>query len=527
MLAEDVRTPIASPKKRTRGERMIAFIEKYCRVPEGNLVGKPIKLLQFQRKFILDVYDNPAGTARGYLSIGRKNGKSALIAALLLGHLVGPEAKQNSQIISGARSRRQAAIIFKLAYKMVIQNEDLKRLVRPVPSDKTLIGLPMNVEYVAVSAEAGTAHGLSPILAILDEVGQVKGPYDAFVEAIETAQGAYEDSALLLAISTQAATDGDMFSIWIDDAETSQDPKIVSHVYTAPANCELDDPKAWLAANPAMGEFRSTTELAEFAQRAIRMPSSENSFRWLFLNQRVEAKSPFISKSIWKACTGKLLPFHKDTEIYMGLDLSEVNDLTCEVSIGKVEKDSDIWNVVPTFWLPEYGIGERSKADRVPWDLWHNDGYLELTPGKSIDYEFVAYHLFQRFTDYPNLKKVAFDRWNFKHLRPYLIAAGFTEKQVDETLFLQFGQGFASMSPALRALEADILNERLAHGGHPVLTLCANNAVVVRDPAGNRKLVKGKSSGRIDGMIALTMARGAVPEEETAEREPTYQMIVV
>ena len=96
----------------TRGKKVCAFIEAYCKIPEGGQVGQPMKLMAFQKKFILDVYDNPNGTSRAYLSVARKNGKSALIAAILLAHLVGPEAKQNSQIISGAWSRDQASLVF-------------------------------------------------------------------------------------------------------------------------------------------------------------------------------------------------------------------------------------------------------------------------------------------------------------------------------------------------------------------------------------------------------------------------------
>ena len=171
----------------TRGQKICAFIEAYCLIPEGAQVGQPIKLMKFQRKFILDVFDNPHGTSRAYLSVARKNGKSALIAAILLAHLVGPEARQNSQIISGARSRDQASLVFKLAEKMVRLSPDLSKIVRIVPSQKMLVGLICNVEFKAISAESGTAHGLSPVLAILDEVGQVRGPHDAFIEAIETA----------------------------------------------------------------------------------------------------------------------------------------------------------------------------------------------------------------------------------------------------------------------------------------------------------------------------------------------------
>jgi phage terminase large subunit-like protein len=122
-----------------------------------------------------------------------------------------------------------------------------------------------------------------------------------------------------------------------------------------------------------------------------------------------------------------------------------------------------------------------------------------------------------------DVKKIAFDRWNFKHLRPWLIKAGLDDKTVDEK-FAEFGQGFQSMSPALRDLESAVLNQKIAHGNHPVLTMCALNAVVHRDPANNRKLVKHKSPGRIDGMIALAMAIGVVPME-MPPKSREYQMM--
>ena len=284
----------------TRGEKIVAFIEAYCKIPEGGHVGQPIKLMKFQKQFILGVYDNPHGTSRAYLSVARKNGKSALIAAVLLAHLVGPEAKQNSQIISGARSRDQAILVFKLAEKMIKLSPELSKIVRIVPSQNMLIGLICNVEYRAISAEGGTAHGYSPTLAILDEVGQVRGPHDAFIEAIETAQGAHLDP-LLIAISTQAATDGDLFSIWLDDAAHAKDKRIISHLYTAPKDCQILDQEAWKIANPALGKFRSLKDIEDFAEQADRLPAKANSFHWLYLNQRIESQSPFLSRAEWEA----------------------------------------------------------------------------------------------------------------------------------------------------------------------------------------------------------------------------------
>ncbi|MEB2845917.1 terminase large subunit [Endobacterium cereale] len=504
--------------KLSRGERVCRFIEDYLVVPEGGLVGQPIKLLAFQEAFILSTYDNPAGTARAYLSIARKNSKTATIACLLLAHIVGPEAYQNSRIMSGARSRKQAAEVYNYASKMCMMSPKLSKLVRIVPSGKMIIGLAMNVEYQASSAEAKSAHGGSPIVAILDEVGQIKGPTDDFVEAIVTSQGAYGDKAMVFAISTQAATDGDLFSRWLDDAETSKAPRIVSHLYSAPADCDVLDEDAWKAANPALGFFKSVTAVRDDAERASRQPTEEASFRWLHLNQRIDASAPFVAPAVWRACDGPVDEF-KGLPVFGGLDLSEVSDLTALVLMAPKETEAGtVWQVKPTFWLPGDALRDKAKADRVPYDVWNKQGFLEAPPGPTVDYEFVAYHLYD-LAQTLDIRKIAFDRYNWRFLKPWLLKVGFSEEQLegDNAIFSQFGQGFASMSPALRELESILLNKKLAHGGHPVLTMCMMNATVRQDPAGNRKLDKQKSRGRIDGAVSLTMATAMAGTYEGAE----------
>lgn len=493
-----------APKPQTRGERVIAFIERFCRTPEGAGVGKPIVLEPFQRRFILAVYDNPAGTSRAYLSIARKNGKTALIASICLAHIAGPEAVTNSQIISGARSRDQAALVYKLMEKMIGLSPDLQKVTRTVASTKTIKGIARNVEFKSISAEGRTAHGLSPIVAILDEVGQVVGPQDAFVDAIETAQGAHE-SPILFAISTQAPSDSDLFSIWLDDAEKSGDPRIVSHLYAAPADCKLDSKRAWKAANPALGKFRSLSDMQGLADRAMRMPSSEPTFRNLNLNQRVVTVSPFVSKSVWQSTGGAVDPdvFHA-FPVYAGLDLSARTDLT---ALALLAFDGTAWHCSAHFWTPRLGLRERSSRDRAPYDVWVDQGYINATPGASIDYEFVVADML-RITEGMNIAAVGFDRWRIDILQKELTRAGV------ELPLVECGQGFKDMSPALDALEGALLNGTIRHGLHPVLTMCAANAAVDSDPAGNRKLTKQKSTGRIDGMVALAMAFAVTAKEE-------------
>ena len=499
-------------KAMTRGERVVAFIEKYCQAPEGDHIGKLIRLDPFQIKFIIEVYDNPFVTHSAYLSIARKNGKTALIACLLLAHICGPEAVQNSQIVSGAQSKDQAAVVFELARKMVDMSPKLSAVVRVQPSGKRLIGIRKNVLYRALAAEGKTAHGLSPILALLDEVGQIKGPTDKFVSAITTAQGAYSNP-LLIAISTQAPTDADLFSIWIDAQTSSADPRVVCHVYTAPADCELEDRKAWAAANPALGKFRSMQDVEKQAKAAVLMPANEPEFRNLILNQRVESAAPFVSKSVWQANGGE--PGSIDgRKVWAGLDLSAVNDLTALVGVD------DTGGVHSTFWLPHKGLAEKSRKDRVPYDLWERQGVLCTTPGKAIEYEFIAEFL-RGFFDRCDVQALGFDRALMKFLRPWLVKAGFADAELEK--FIDFGQGTLSMTPALRDLEVKLLNSQLRHGNHPVLTMCAANAVVVGE-SGARKFDKAKARGRIDGMVSLAMAVGVMPQEK-APPPPEYQML--
>src|SRR5262245_23085920 len=485
---------------------IIAFIEQVCFVPEGRFVGKKLELFEWQKAEICRIYDNPHGTRRAILSMGRKNAKTTLAACLLLAHLCGPSArnKPNSQLYSAAQSRDQAAIIFSLAAKMVRMNPELLQAVTIQETAKSLICPELGTRYRALSADATTAYGLSPTLIIHDELGQVRGPRSPLYEALETATGAQE-SPLSIIISTQAPSDVDLLSVLIDDAQAGHDPHTVVKLYTAPTELDPFDEETIRLANPAFGTFLNAREVLAMAQDAKRMPAREAEYRNLILNQRVEVSSPFISPAVWTACSGPVGPLD-DVPVYGGLDLSAVSDLTALVLIGW---RGGKWHVQPTFWLPSEGLAEKAVAERVPYDLWHAQGHLQLTPGKTVSYEFVAHYLRQMFQRY-NVQKLAFDRWNFRHLLPWLLRAGFSEQLVQER-FVEFGQGVASMSPALRDLEQVLLEGNLAHGGHPVLSMCVSHTVIALDDAGSRKPSKRKSTAKIDGLVALTMAIGVAP----------------
>lgn len=498
-----------------RSKRNIAWIEEYCRIPEGRDVGKPVKLRPWQKREIEKIYGSP--TRRAIISFGRKNGKSALASFLLLLHLCGPEAKPNSQLYSAAQSREQASILFNLAAKCVRMSPDLHSVIIIRDTAKELVCAEIGTKYRALSADASTAYGLSPVFTVHDELGQVKGPRSELYEALETASGAHEEP-LSVVISTQAPTDGDLLSILIDDARNGEDKRVKLSIYAADPDLDPFTEKAIRQANPAFGDFQNAKETLAMAEDARRMPSREPEFRNLILNQRVEMNSPFISKSVWQDNGGEVSDWGREP-VWSGLDLSATSDLTAHVPICPID---GVWEAKPTFWLPGEGLREKSRTDRVPYDIWAADGNLKTTPGRSVEYEYVARELYE-FDKTHNWQKCAFDRWAFKHLKPWLLKAGFTEDRLEE-LFVEFGQGFQSMSPALRDTEAALLEKKVRHGNHPVLTMCAANAVVTTDPAGGRKLNKAKAAGRIDGMVALCMAFGVAPNAVDA---PVYELLVI
>jgi phage terminase large subunit-like protein len=473
-----------------------------------------VVLRPFQRRWICRIYDNPAGTRRGIISVGRKNTKTATAAFLLLLHTVGPEARPNSQLFSAAQSRDQASLLFSLAAKTVRLSPSLRQYVVVRDTAKQLACPELGTLYRALSAEAATAYGLSPVFTVHDELGQVKGPRSELYEALETAAGAQEEP-LSIIISTQAPTAADLLSILIDDALTGADPKVVLVLHTAPEDLDPFSDEAIKAANPAYGDILNAQEVRDQAESARRMPAREAAYRNLVLNQRINMHSPFIARAVWESC-GKAIDedVFRGRPVYAGLDLSARNDLTAFVMVA--QDDEGKWHVRPEFWCPEVGLEERARRDRAPYDVWHKQGFLHATPGASVDFSFVAQRLAELGSEM-DLRCIAFDRWRMDYLTAELnrIGVPFTTLQKieipegglpDGLVLVKHGQGYGDMPPALDSLEAELLNGRLLHGGHPVLTSCAANAVAERNAAGERKLEKAKSTGRIDGIVALAMA---------------------
>jgi phage terminase large subunit-like protein len=498
----------------SRLERVVAFLEDLP-ITQGSLAGTTLVVRAWQRDFLAALYaEDPEGrrpVRTAVLSMARKNGKTQLVAGLALCHLMVPEAEGRGEVYAAANDREQAGKCFAEMVAILDAHPELRARVNVIKFSKrieVLDGRGRGSIFAALSADASTKQGLSPSFIVYDELGTA--PKRDLYDALDTAMGA-RDNPLMAVISTQAASDHAVMSELVDygrkvNAGEVIDPSFHLTLYdTDPA----DDPWSevtWRKANPALGDFRSLEDVRRQAAQAERMPAREQSFRNLILNQRVDAHVRFLAKAEWDR-NGEPVPFAElaGRECYGGLDLSASRDLTAFVLVfpgpaGRVD-------VLAQFFLPEDGIEAKADADRVPYPLWARQGFLTLIPGPVIDPSVVAQAIADAAVAY-DLRRLSYDRWRIEDLRRELRAIA------AEVPLAEHGQGFRDMAPAVDKLERLVAEGRLRHAANPVLTFCASNAVIERDAAGNRKLAKNKSSGRIDGLVALAMALAAEDREE-------------
>ena len=436
----------------------------------------------------------------------------------MLVHLVGPEAIPNGEIYSAANDREQAAQVFKVAKQIVEADPELADIVKPTASTKTLACYGNGSVYRAISAEAGTKHGLNPSLVIFDELAQAKNR--ELYDVLDTSMGAREEP-LFITISTQSNDPEHILSKLIDDGLSDADDTTVCHLYAADEDCDLLDESGWKAANPALGVFRSYDELAVLAHKAKRMPAEEPKFRNLYLNQRVAPHSTLIARADWKARQGAAALVDGEA-VYLALDLSAKTDLTALAAVS-VEDGS---RVAAWFWKPADLIEDHERRDRVPYAQWAKAGWIEAIPGRAIHPRAVANKIAELTQQY-DVRGLAYDRWQIDHLLREFDGVGLAAHKDgdkgDGLRLVPWGQGFKDMSPAIDALETAVMHDELTHPGNPVLTWNVANAVATMDPAGGRKLDKQKARFRIDGAVALAMAMGLKARERTGDEEAGWK----
>lgn len=292
------------------------------------------------------------------------------------------------------------------------------------------------------------------------------------------------------------------------------DPTFYSVIYGADESEDWTDPKVWQKANPSLGITVAMEKVKAACDSAKQNPGEENSFRQLRLNQWVKQSIRWMPMEKWDACNFNVDEDELEGRVcYGGLDLSSTTDITAFVLVFPPRDEEDKYIVLPYFWVPEDTLDLRVRRDHVPYDVWERQGYLQTTEGNVVHYGYIEQFiesLGERF----NIREIAFDRWGAVQMVQNLEGMGFT--------VVPFGQGFKDMSPPTKELMKLVLEERIAHSGHPVLRWNMDNIFIRTDPAGNIKADKEKSTEKIDGAIAAIMALDRAIRNGNANTESVY-----
>jgi phage terminase large subunit-like protein len=482
----------------------VAFIEALCHT-KGSWAGKPFELIDWQEQIVRDIFGVLKSNGyrqfnTAYVEIPKKMGKSELAAAIALLLTCG-DNEERAEVYGCAADRQQASIVFEVAADMVRMCPALNRRVKILASTKRLIYLPTNSFYQVLSAEAYSKHGFNIHGVVFDELHTQ--PNRKLYDVMTKGSGDARMQPLYFLITTAG---DNVNSICYEVHQKAKDllegrkhdATFYPVIYGAEEDDDWTDPKVWKKVNPSLGITVSLDKVKAACESARQNPAEENSFRQLRLNQWVKQAVRWMPMEKWDKCAFKVDPEKlKGRVCYGGLDLSSTTDITAFVLVFPPVDEDDKFHILPHFWIPEENLDLRVRRDHVNYDLWQKQGFLKTTEGNVVHYGFIEAFIEELGTQY-NIKEIAFDRWGAVQMTQNLEGLGFT--------VVPFGQGFKDMSPPTKELMKLTLEEKIAHGGQPVLRWMMDNIFIRTDPAGNIKPDKEKSTERIDGAVALIMA---------------------
>ncbi|MEA4900586.1 terminase large subunit [Desulfitobacterium sp.] len=482
----------------------VSFIQA-LKHTKGTWAGQPFDLIDWQERIIRDVFGilKPNGYRQfntAYIEIPKKNGKSELAAAIALLLTCG-DGEERAEVYGCAADRQQASIVFEVAKDMVTMCPALAKRVKIMATQKRLIYIPTGSYYQVLSADVANKHGFNTHGVIFDELHTQ--PNRKLFDVMTKGSGDARMQPLYFLITT--AGDNQNSICWEVHQKAKdiiegrkKDATFYPVIYGATQEDDWTDPKVWKRVNPSLGITVGIDKVKAACESAKQNPSEENSFRQLRLNQWVKQAVRWMPMDKWDKCAFPVDEKALEGRVcYGGLDLSSSTDITAFVLVFPPEDEDDKYAILPFFWIPEDNIELRVKRDHVYYDLWERQRFLQTTEGNVVHYGFIEAFIKQLGTKY-NIREIAFDRWGAVQMVQNLEGMGFT--------VVPFGQGFKDMSPPTKELMKLTLEEKLTHGGHPVLRWMMDNIYIRTDPAGNIKPDKEKSTEKIDGAVATIMA---------------------
>ena len=482
----------------------VAFIQSLCHT-KGTWAGKRFELIDWQEQIVRDLFGiiKPNGYRQfntAYVEIPKKMGKSELAAAIALLLTCG-DGEERAEVYGCAADRQQASIVFEVAKDMVTLCPALRKRVKILASQKRLIYEPTGSIYQVLSADVANKHGFNVHGVIFDELHTQ--PNRRLFDVMTKGSGDARMQPLYFLITTAG---DNVNSICYEIHQKAKDlldgrkhdATFYPVIFGADEADDWTSPKVWRKANPSLGITVGIDKVKAACESARQNPAEENSFRQLRLNQWVKQAVRWMPMEIWDACAFPIDPSVLEGRVcYGGLDLSSSTDITAFVLVFPPLDDADKYSVMPFFWLPGDNLDLRVRRDHVNYDLWERQGFLQTTEGNVVHYGFIEAFIEELGTRY-NIREIAFDRWGAVQMTQNLDGLGFT--------VIPFGQGFKDMSPPTKELMKLVLEQRIAHGGQPVLRWMMDNIYIRTDPAGNIKPDKEKSTEKIDGAVATIMA---------------------
>lgn len=494
--------------------RAIGFIER-LKHTKGEWAGSRFRLEPWQHFVLWNIFGwkNADGTRRfryAYIEIARKNGKTALSAGVGL-YMLFADGESRPEVYSAATVKDQAKICFADAVE-IVRATDLKHYLTPFRN--SIVYEARGGMMKPLSSDYGTHDGLNPSCGIIDEFHAHRD--SGMFDVIKSAFGARRQP-LMFIITTAGFNKSGACYAYRENVikvlrEVNEDDTLFGIIYTLDSNEEWDDPRMWIKSNPNLGVSLSADYLADQVRDARNRPEAVRNVMTKNLNLWVDAERTWILDDAWQKCVGTISPDElRGCACWGGLDLSNVSDITAYVLLFH---EKDHFQLLPYFWIPEEKMLEKIRRENINYDRWVADGYVTVTPGNVIDYDFVKADILRRTAEY-DLRSSAYDRWNASQTIIDLQNEGMTCNP--------FGQGYGSMSAPTREFEKLVLTGRIEHFGNPVLRWMLASTVVKSDPAGNIKPDKERSTQKIDGIVASIMALGEWMTAQAGNERNPYE----
>jgi phage terminase large subunit-like protein len=489
------------------GNRVINFIEN-LRHHKGRQFAGNLFILEPWQTFLLGSvfgWQKKTGGRRykeSYTEIPRKNGKTALGAGVGIFGLTADQ-EPGAEIYSIASKRDQAAICWDASKRMIEVTPGLKERIK---TGKASVWYnPLGNKFVPLSKDTKKMDGLNPHIVIGDETHAWEDRM--LYDQIDDAFGSREQPLFFLITTAGNNMEGVCFDLRKhviailegNEDESYMDEEYFGFICTLDKDDDWKDESVWIKANPNLGVSKDWDYLRRQVKKAQQIPSKKNAVLNKQFNIWTEAGETWLDMDRWKE-NGKSYDLAKlaKEKCHMGIDLSTIQDITAVVMLFPpgVYKE---WVIYPRMYIPGDNVGKKERADRVPYGLWVEQGYLQTTPGDVIDLDFIYEDILQMNEEY-NVIDAGYDPWKAVELATKLDAEGME--------VVQMRQGHATLGAPSTEFEKKVMAKQFRHGGHPVLRWMAGNTVTISDNNENIRPDKKKSTKRIDGIVASIMALG-------------------